>query len=75
MRTTLTLETDAFELAQTYAQARALKLGQAVSELIRLAGRERLGTRVRNGVCVFDLPPDTPQVSAAQVQAMLDELS
>ena len=30
MRTTVTLEDDAFEVAQAYAQARALKLGQAI---------------------------------------------
>jgi hypothetical protein len=37
MRTTLTLEADAFASAQAYAQARAMKLGAAISELIRQA--------------------------------------
>ena len=41
MRTTITLESDAFAAAQAYAQARALKLGQAVSELIRQASTQR----------------------------------
>jgi hypothetical protein len=35
VRTTLTLEDDAFATAQACAKSRAMKLGQAVSELIR----------------------------------------
>jgi hypothetical protein len=73
MRTTLSLESDAFATAQAYARARALKLGQAVSELIRLGSAERLPMRQEGGVWVFDLPADTPQVSASQVKALLDE--
>ncbi len=37
MRTTLTIETAAFEYVQAYADAKALKLGEAVSELIQKA--------------------------------------
>jgi len=54
MRTTITLEDDAFGLAQSYAQARGLTLGQAISELIRRgtsdtsACRGRSHTRQRN---------------------------
>ncbi|MDP2810690.1 MAG: hypothetical protein Q8O34_11130 [Rhodocyclaceae bacterium] len=73
MRTTLTLEDDAFATASAYARARALKLGQAVSELIRIGSTERLPLRRQEGVWVFDLPPDTPRVTARQVQQMLDE--
>lgn len=73
MRTTITLETDAFATAQAYARARALKLGQAVSELIRLSSAERLPLTQRGGVWVFELPADSPKVTAAQVKALLDE--
>jgi hypothetical protein len=73
MRTTLTLEGDAFCTAQTYAHARALKLGQAVSELIRLGSAERLPLCQRGGVWVFDLPADTPKVTAARVKALLED--
>lgn len=73
MRTTLTLEDDAFTTASAYAKARAIKLGQAVSELIRIGSTERLPFRQEEGVWVFDLPPDTPRVTARQVQQMLDE--
>ena len=37
MRTTFTLDDDAAELARNYAKARSLRLGKAVSELIRRA--------------------------------------
>ena len=73
MRTTITLESDAFAKAQAYARARALKLGQAVSELIRLGSAERLPMRQKDGVWVFDLPADTPQVTSGQVKALLDD--
>ncbi|KPF61757.1 hypothetical protein D621_00020 [beta proteobacterium AAP51] len=73
MRTTLSLESDAFATAQAYARARSLKLGQAVSELIRLGSAERLPMRQLDGVWVFELPADTPPVTARQVKALLDD--
>ena len=73
MRTTLTIENDAFEAAQSYAQARALELGQAVSELIRLGSAQRLPLRQRDGVWTFDLPPDTPRVTAQRVKQLLED--
>jgi hypothetical protein len=73
MRTTVTLEDDAFAVAQAYAQARALKLGQAISELIRRGSGERLQVRKRAGAWVFDLPPDAPRVTSSQVKDLLDD--
>ena len=73
MRTTLTIEDAAFAAARAYARARALKLGQAVSELILRGSAEKLPIRQKGGVWVFDLPPDAPRVTARQVQQMLDE--
>jgi hypothetical protein len=73
MRTTLTLEDDAFATAQAYARARALKLGQAVSELIRQGSAERLPMRQHDGVWVFELPADTPRVTAARVKELLED--
>ncbi|MDB5972511.1 MAG: hypothetical protein JWQ90_4961 [Hydrocarboniphaga sp.] len=71
-RTTITLEDDAFATAQTYARARALKLGQAVSELIRRGSAERLPIRKEAGAWIFDLPADAPKVTALEVKEMLD---
>ena len=42
MRTTITLEEDALAMAKAYAKARALNIGQAVSELIRRGSAEKL---------------------------------
>ena len=73
MRTTLSIDDAAFAAAQAYAKARALKLGQAVSELILRGSAQKLPLKQEKGVWVFDLPPDTPRVTAQQVQQMLDE--
>jgi hypothetical protein len=73
MRTTLTLEDDAFATAQAYARARSVKLGQAVSDLIRRGSAQALPIKRRGGVWVFELPPEAPAVSSCQVRQMLDE--
>jgi len=73
MRTTFTLDDDAAALAQQYARARSLRLGQAVSELIRSASAPPTAIRKRGQAWVFDLPADAPRVAARQVRDMLDE--
>ena len=73
MRTTLTLEDDAFATAQAYAAARAIKLGQAVSELIRRSSVEKMPFKQTSGVWVFDLPANTPMATQGQVKALLEE--
>ena len=75
MRTTLTLEDDAFSTAQAYAKARAIKLGQAISELILRGSAGKVPMKQTGGVWVFDLPANTPKVTAAQVKQLLDESS
>ena len=75
MRTTINLEDDAFATAQAYAQARAIKLGQAVSELILRGNAPKVAMKQVNGLWVFDLPADTPKVSAQKVKQLLDESS
>ena len=73
MRTTITLEDDAFAAATAYARARALKLGQAVSELIRRGTADKLPMKQTGGVWVFDMPTDAAPLTARQVQQLLDE--
>lgn len=73
MRTTLTLEDDAFATAQAYAKARAIKLGQAVSELIRRSSVEKITFRQTGGVWVFDLPAGTPIATQDQVKQLLED--
>ena len=75
MRTTLTIDDEAASLALTYARARDLKLGQAVSELIRRGSEAPLPIRRKGQTWVFELPPETPRVSARLVHKLLDEES
>ena len=73
MRTTLNLEDDAIATARAYAHARAIKIGQAVSELIRRGSSGKASMKQVEGVWVFDLPADAPKVTALQVKQLLDE--
>lgn len=50
MRTTLNLEDDAFATEQACAKARAIKFGQAVSELIRGSSVEKMPFKPADGV-------------------------
>ena len=76
MRTPLTLGDTAYATAQAYAQARAIKLGQAVSELIRRGSAGgKVPMKQTSGVWVFDLPANTPKVSTARVRQLLDATS
>lgn len=73
MRTTINLEDDALALAKAYARARALKLGPAISEIIRRGNEVKLPIKNVKGVWVFELPADTPKVTARLVQQLLEE--
>ena len=76
MRTKLILDDTAFATAQAYATAHAIKLGQAVSELIlRGSAIGKVPMKQTSGVWVFDLPANTPKVSAARVRQLLDATS
>jgi hypothetical protein len=74
MRTTLNLDDDVFQVARVYAQGRSLALGKAVSELVRKGLRAPVGTRVVNGVHVFDLPAGGPRISSERVKELESEL-
>lgn len=86
MRTTLNLEDEEFSYAQAYAQARAMKLGDAVSEIIRKMrksanarphpAKAKLGMRHiaiegTDGLWVFDTPSDAPKISAEEVARLI----
>ena len=84
MRTTLNIAPPAFELAQAYAQARAIKLGDAISELVlRGAGhfsadasakvQVKPAIKKSGGTWVMQLPKATPTMSAAQVKQLLED--
>jgi hypothetical protein len=73
MRTTINLEDVALEAAKAYAKARAIKLGQAISELIVRGSTGNIPLREAKGLWVFDLPKNTPKITSAKVKQLLDE--
>jgi predicted DNA-binding ribbon-helix-helix protein len=70
MRTTVSLDDDAFKIAKRYAATRSLRLGKAISELIRRGIASPLRTRVVNGLHVVDLPQDSPAVTTEHVRKL-----
>lgn len=73
MRTTFTLDDDAAALAQNYARANSLRLGQAVSELIRRASAPPMMLKKKGQAWVIQAPPGTPELSSRQVKDMLED--
>jgi hypothetical protein len=74
MRTTFTLDDDAASLAQTYAKARSLRLGQAISELIRRASAPPMKLKKKGEVWVIPATPGAPKVSSQRIKDMIDTL-
>ena len=72
-RTTLTLEKDVYQVAKRYAAARGVRLGKAVTELVRRGLAARETTRTKNGLVVFDLPTGSPPVSGEDVRRVEDD--
>jgi len=71
MRTTLTLEDEAAEIARMYAASRSLTLSKAVSELLLQAAKPTMRIDYADGFPVFDIPQDTT-ITNEQVRAALD---
>ena len=73
MRTTLSIDDDVFQTVKRYAETRSIAMGKAVSELVRRGFDAPPKTRKVNGLVVFDLPEDTPQVTSEQVKNLETE--
>jgi hypothetical protein len=74
MRTTLTLDDDVYEAAETLARASGKRLGQVVSDLIRRGLRPPpVAARSRARFPTFEIPPDAPVISAGRIQRILDD--
>jgi len=74
MRTTLTLDDDVYEAAETLARSAGRRLGQVVSELLRRALRTPSPPRRgRARFPTFDVPADAPMIPAGRIQKILDE--
>ena len=81
MRTTLNLQDAAFQAASEYAAARAMKLGDAVSELVQRgighAKEPKIAVKKVHGIWIFEVPPDAtrPKVTAALVKGLMEDES
>lgn len=73
MRTTLNIEEDVLQEVKRYANARALSLGRAVSDLVRRGLSTPVQTRVVNGVHVVVLPPDSSPVDSVLVRELIED--
>lgn len=70
MRTTISIDDDVLDLANLHAKARGVSLGRAVSELIRRGLRGPTPIREVDGVFVFDLPANSPEVTTDLVRRL-----
>lgn len=68
------MDDEAFRIVREYAQRRDLGLGKAISELVRQGACQPRPTREKNGLRVFDLPKDSPTVTAKRVKQLENEL-
>jgi hypothetical protein len=68
MRTTLTLDDDVLELVARQAKLRGVSLGKTVSDLLRKGLNASTPAQNKQGLVVFQLPPDSPKVTTEEVR-------
>ena len=73
MRTTLALDDDILELAARQAKLRGVSLGKAVSDLMRRGLSATTPSLDKDGLVVFQLPKDSPQVTTEDVRRLETE--
>jgi hypothetical protein len=74
MRTTLSLEDDAIEMARRHARRHGISLGKAISDLVKKGAQRPLLTLERNGFKVARLPEGSLPVRSDQVEKLLEDL-
>ena len=73
MRTTLTLDDKAYELARELAEMKHVSLGEAISELAIKGAQWERPTRREQGLTIFELPKDSPRVDMRAVKMLESE--
>jgi hypothetical protein len=68
MRTTLTLDDDILERAARQAKLRGASLSKTVSDLLRRGLSAPTPSQDKGGIVVFQLPADSPPVTAGEVR-------
>lgn len=72
-RTTVTLDADAFEQARAYATARKMRLGKAISDLVRKGAGVRAPIVYKNGLPVIQARPGARRITPDDVRRGLEE--
>jgi hypothetical protein len=75
MRTTVTLDDEAYEAAVTLAKTSGKRLGEVISDLIRRAMQKPQGPAPRGGkrFPTFDVPPGAQMISLKAVRRAWEE--
>ena len=75
MRTTVTLDDEAYEAALTLARTSGKRLGQVISDLIRRAVQKPQGdaTRGSKRFPAFEVPPGAPMISLEAIRRAWQE--
>ena len=75
MRTTLTLSEEAAQFATRYANAHALRMGEAVSELILQTNQAKRAAAFKriHGIAVFAPTKGVKKVGSADVRALFED--
>jgi hypothetical protein len=68
------LDDDALSVAKAHAKRHGLTLGQAVSDLVRVAVERPLVTDERSGLRVVRLSRRSPKVTSADVVRLRDDV-
>ncbi len=75
VRTTVTLDDEAYEAAVTLAKTSGRRLGQVISDLIRRAVQkpEAPAPRGDKRFPTFEVPPGTPMISLKAIRSAWEE--
>jgi hypothetical protein len=71
MRTTLTIDDDVLGIAKSIAAARGVAVGKVISELARKGIEQPAQFTTRNGLPVFCVREDGPQLTTEQVRGAI----
>lgn len=71
MRTTVSLDDDVFEAAQTLAASSGNNLGKVLSELARRGLRSAAKASRKSGLPVFQVAADAPVIPSNRAQKLL----
>lgn len=73
MRTTFNVDDDVLRKVKSYAESRAMSVGEAATHLMRRGLSAKVETRLVNGIHVVVLPPDSPKISSERVKRLLED--